>query len=74
MTHENAYLDIKQLGPVRAVYPWDEWQKVPKGKMLDITDCFSDRSLVSGTYRMARAKGLIIRMRNKRAYVMQAEQ
>ena len=62
---KNDYLDFSPPVRVRQ-YNWAEWEKIPPGKAVDITDIVKQ----VGNLRPSAAKrGLIVYMKNNRVYI-----
>jgi len=70
MTDKNGYIDIADLpGGVpgrRSRYPWREWEKLPPGKALEITDLVRHLPNPSaGIGQDARRRGLALMQRKQ---------
>lgn len=74
------YLDIEDLpGPKgrNRKYPWDEWAAIPEGKMIEVSEHLNGRSpqsFCAGNRNMAKQRGLSLRMRAGRVYILREEQ
>lgn len=75
-------MDISELPEVQQIFsrwPWREWDKLPAGKMMDITDICNgisgDLNRAGQTLRnKAMMRGLKVAKRNDRLFIMRPAQ